>query len=134
MDEIKKVFCAELSKSLLEYYGRIPSSSAFARDFNLRASDQVPQISKETARRWIRGLSFPEIDKLQLIVTWLELNTAFLTSTKLHDLKKHGKIRQTLTANELKLLEAFRETDTRGKKMLLIMGESLSYISHHTNH
>ncbi len=75
---MKDQFAKTLSRYLLEYYGRIPSASILARDFNLRTGTHVAQISPETARRWIRGLSMPEMDKLQVLVDWLHLEIRFL--------------------------------------------------------
>jgi hypothetical protein len=66
---LKNLFSKELNRQLLEYYGRIPSAAVLARDYNLRAAN-APQISQEAARRWIRGLSIPEMDKIHILVNW----------------------------------------------------------------
>lgn len=44
-----------------------------AREFNLRAYDTTP-ISQESARRWIRGVSLPEEERLRVLVEWLDLD------------------------------------------------------------
>jgi hypothetical protein len=121
---LKLQFAKELNRQLLEYYGRIPSAAVLARDFNLRAAN-VPQISQETARRWIRGLSIPELDKLQILVDWLGLDPNFMRSNENNLNGSNNKHRGKSNPYEAALLEVFRETDTRGKQMLLSMANTL---------
>lgn len=54
-------------------YGKVPTASALARDFNLRAHGIEP-ITQESARRWMRGVSIPEEDRLRILVEWLQLD------------------------------------------------------------
>jgi hypothetical protein len=44
-----------------------------AREFNLRAYDTSP-VSQESARRWLRGVSLPEEERLRVLVNWLNLD------------------------------------------------------------
>jgi transcriptional regulator with XRE-family HTH domain len=127
---MKAQFAKTLSRHLLDYYGRIPSASVLARDFNLRAGGKVPPISPETARRWVRGLSMPEMEKLQVIVDWLHLEIGFLSSTAENPAGQHDSTlsvgqSRPLNATELALLQTFRETDIRGKRILLTIAETL---------
>ena len=127
---MKDQFAKNLARQLLEYYGRIPSASILARDFNLRADEGLRAISQETARRWIRGMSLPEFDKLQVLAQWLNLDVAFFpASSQAIDPDQNstsyvGKQRPTNQV-EFALLQAFRETDLRGKRILLAVAESL---------
>ena len=127
---MKDQFAKTLSRYLLEYYGRIPSASILARDFNLRTGTHVAQISPETARRWIRGLSMPEMDKLQVLVDWLHLEIGFLGSSvqspanSTNSTLDVGKSRISNPVEQA-LLQAFRETDIRGKRILLTLAETL---------
>jgi hypothetical protein len=127
---MKLAFSKELSRRLIEYYGRMPSASVVSRDFNLRAND-VSAISQETARRWMRSLSLPEIERLQILVEWLGLDMSFLTTRpdptegeiqKGPDRKAKGV---TLDPLEAFLLKCFKETDTRGKHCLINLAKSL---------
>jgi hypothetical protein len=131
-------FAVSLNRQLLDYYGRIPSAAALARDFNLRAENIAP-ITQEAARRWIRGLSMPEMDKLQVLISWLGLNIDFLSAsnqegaeTTSHqqsgDKSSQEVIRLTrsLNAVEIRLIQSFRETDIRGKQILLTLADSLN--------
>lgn len=72
-NDIKENFAALLRDSLRGRFGRIPSAAVVAREFNLRAYDTLP-ISQESARRWIRGVSLPEEQRLRVLVNWLNLD------------------------------------------------------------
>ena len=127
---MKDQFSRTLARYLLDYYGRIPSASILARDFNLRAADQVAHISPETARRWIRGLSIPEMDKLRVLVDWLRMEMGFFARTEEESETPRDStsyLGQTRTLNpvEIALLQAYRETDIRGKRILLTLAETL---------
>lgn len=63
-------FAALLNKYLIRKYKTIPSASFFANQFNLRAKGTTT-ISTETARKWIRGISVPEIDRFVVLIDWL---------------------------------------------------------------
>ena len=71
--EIRDSFSSSLRNCLNAYYGRIPSAATFARDFNLRAYGTSP-ITQESARRWMRGVSLPEEDRLRVLINWLGLD------------------------------------------------------------
>lgn len=72
-NDIKENFSALLRDSLRSRYGRIPSAAVVAREFNLRAYDTSP-VSQESARRWLRGVSLPEEERLRILVNWLQLD------------------------------------------------------------
>ena len=128
--DIKNRFSTSFNQQLLSYYRRIPSASILARDFNSRAHGIMSPISQETARRWIRGLSMPEMDKLQILIQWLEINI----DLNLHDIeslrtegsrKEVGRKTVSLNEAEAQLLQIFRETDIRGKRVLLSVAKTL---------
>lgn len=68
-------FCQALEKSLIKKYGRIPTAAKFADSFNLRAHGTTT-ISRETARKWLRGLVLPEVSRLNVLTSWLCLKSA----------------------------------------------------------
>jgi len=74
-EAVTQRFATALKLGLLEKFGKVPSTSVIADCFNQQASG-VKGISRETARRWLRGLSYPETDRLQLLLEWLGLNPA----------------------------------------------------------
>ena len=65
-------FALALNDSLLLRYPEVPSAAFFAKEFNRRAPTRP--ISQESARRWLRGLAIPELDKLLVLRSWLSLD------------------------------------------------------------
>lgn len=53
--------------------GRQVSAQRFADQFNLRAHG-TDTISRETARKWIRGTTIPDYERLAVLIEWLELD------------------------------------------------------------
>jgi hypothetical protein len=72
---VVKRFALALNEGLIKKFGKLPSTSVIAASFNQQAIG-IKCISRETARRWLRGVSYPETDRLQLLIDWLELNPA----------------------------------------------------------
>jgi hypothetical protein len=69
------LFAGALRKALVDTHGRLPSAAKFADAFNLRAYG-TSTITRETARKWLRGDVMPEIGKMQVLIQWLNLNPA----------------------------------------------------------
>ena len=73
--EIQDNFSSHLRSKLRERFrGRLPSAVVFAAQFNRRISEYASTISQETARRWLRGISFPEESRLRVLAEWLDLD------------------------------------------------------------
>jgi len=70
---VAQQFARALNRGLFRYYGRNPSAAMVARDFNLRSRSESP-ISQEAARKWMRGLTVPELAKMQVLAEWLNLD------------------------------------------------------------
>jgi hypothetical protein len=70
---VAQKFARALNRGLFRYYGRNPSAAMVARDFNLRSRSESP-ISQEAARKWMRGLTVPELAKMQVLAEWLNLD------------------------------------------------------------
>jgi hypothetical protein len=127
---MKEEFAKSLARHLLDYYGRVPSASILARDFNFRAGIEGSQISQETARRWIRGISMPELDKLQVLVDWLNLEMSFM-GRRVDDKglepnsTSNGGSTRPINQVEAALLQVFRETDLRGKRSILALADAI---------
>jgi hypothetical protein len=69
---IEEYFASEFRNSLRKRYGKIPSASFIAIQFNRRVTENG--ITQESARRWVRGLSMPSYSHLQVIIVWLDLS------------------------------------------------------------
>ena len=71
--KIRNNFSEALEKALIERYKKLPSAAFLAKEFNIRAKD-IYTIRQETARKWLRGLAIPELDKLLVLHIWLGLD------------------------------------------------------------
>jgi len=68
-----------LNEGLRKKFAKIPSSTGFANQFNLRAYG-TKTISRETARKWKTGIALPNLANLQVLIEWLNLNTDHIFS------------------------------------------------------
>ena len=59
--------------ALFKKYAVVPSSSFVATQFNLRAYG-ASVVSRETARKWTKGITFPSPGHLMVLIKWLKLN------------------------------------------------------------
>ena len=87
-------FSRALNRGLFRYYGRNPSAAMVARDFNLRSRSESP-ISQEASRKWMRGLTVPELAKMQVLAEWLNLDLRTLDAgdepvTASHDVHRRS--------------------------------------------
>jgi transcriptional regulator with XRE-family HTH domain len=70
--------------------GRKISAQKFADQFNLRAHG-TDTISRETARKWMRGTTIPDYERLAVLVRWLELDPIEFLG---HDSDKENRLLQ----------------------------------------
>jgi hypothetical protein len=63
----------EINKGLIKKMGKTPSANSFANQFNLRAYGTTT-ITRETARKWRLGLAVPSMDKLAVLIEWLDID------------------------------------------------------------
>ena len=84
----------------------MPSANFVAREFNLRASSSEG-ITPESARRWLKGLAVPGIDKLLVIQSWLslDLNALMMPSVE-PTLQKDSKLRGGALAEQEEFIRA----------------------------
>lgn len=76
---ITRNFHKALNLGLKNTFGKIPSSTELANQFNLRAYG-TKTISRETARKWKNGLAMPEPSNLQVLIEWLNLSSEYIFS------------------------------------------------------
>jgi hypothetical protein len=74
-------FAEILNRALIKKYKKVPSGAFLSNQFNLRA-EGTTTITAETARKWVKGLSVPEIDRFKVLIKWLELDVDGLFNTK----------------------------------------------------
>jgi hypothetical protein len=86
------LFSQQLNELLKEKYGYVPSAAKFSDAFNLRAHGTTT-ISRETARKWLRGDAIPELSRLKVLMNWLGVRPSVLFENALGDplTEKAGK-------------------------------------------
>ena len=105
--ENRKQFAAKfsdlLNRSLFLRYKKIPSANFLANQFNLRAKGTTT-ITPETARKWMKGIVVPEVDRFIVLIDWLEMHpselftfNAFNETSEPHD--------KVLISHQVKKLE-----------------------------
>ena len=77
-------FSIALRSGLVNKFSRIPTAQKLSDEFNLRS---VNPITRETARKWINGITMPESERLLVLIQWLSLNAdyVYLTSTEVDE-------------------------------------------------
>ncbi len=75
--KVEERFAANLIEVLKARYGRVPSAAFVAIQFN-RHNESGKGISQESARRWLRGLSMPSYQNLQVLALWLNVEVGVL--------------------------------------------------------
>lgn len=76
-----KHFSVALNESLQKKFGYLPSSSFIAKQFNLRAKG-TSTITRQSARKWLKGESFPDPGRLTILVEWLDLEPNSIIACK----------------------------------------------------
>ena len=71
-----KLFSDELNKALsLKYKSKKISALYFATQFNKQCKKSSLHISQESARKWLKGLSFPNQERVMVLILWLKLDS-----------------------------------------------------------
>jgi hypothetical protein len=63
----------EIRRCSILKYGYALNATKLADEYNLR-SHKTTVICRETARKWLRGISFPDPIKLQILINWLGIS------------------------------------------------------------
>ena len=71
-----KLFSDELNKALrLKYKSKKISALYFATQFNKHCKKSSLHISQESSRKWLKGLSFPNQERVMVLILWLKLDS-----------------------------------------------------------
>ena len=115
-----KLFSDELNKALkLRYKSKKISALYFATQFNKQCKKSSLYISQESARKWLKGLSFPNQERVMVLILWLKLDSRLFyiedLQTSNDDDKKQSIIdekakalKETLIKMSTKLLELIK--------------------------
>ena len=75
-------FSDALRVGLVNKFNRIPTAQKFSDEYNLRS---INPISKETARKWINGITMPEPERLSELINWFNLNADYVFLDEIQD-------------------------------------------------
>jgi len=92
---LKESFKLVFKNSLIDRYGKIPSATFIANQFNIRANNEY-KITRETARKWLNGSSLPELPRLTYLTYWLNLDLNLIFNKKYSIEKIHNKSDTTI--------------------------------------
>jgi len=103
--------------------GKMPSATHFANQFNFRAHGTTA-ITRETARKWVTGQAIPEIERLNILLEWLELDpNKFLSSSA-----RQSAACETGAGDDLiieTIVELLRKMDSKTRSVVLITAWAL---------
>ena len=114
---LRDSFSLSLVNALALRYREIPSAAFVAKEFNLRTSTLEP-ITQESARRWLRGLAIPELDKLLVLRSWLDLDLNALGMPSVEAVEKRNA---ELKGSTLEKQEEFINTTKSIKDALQVL-------------
>ena len=100
-----KLFSDELNKALkLRYKSKKISALYFATQFNKQCKKSSLHISQESARKWLKGLSFPNQERVMVLILWLKLDSRLFYIEDLQTSNDEDK-KQSIIAEEAKALK-----------------------------
>lgn len=100
-----KLFSDELNKALrLKYKSKKISALYFATQLNKQCKKSSLYISQESARKWLKGLSFPNQERVMVLILWLKLDSRLFYIKDLQTSNDDDK-KQSIIAEEAKALK-----------------------------
>ena len=100
-----QLFSDELNKALkLRYKSKKISALYFATQFNKQCKKPSLYISQVSARKWLKGLSFPNQERIMVLILWLKLDSRLFYIKDLQASDRDNK-NQTILAEEAKVLK-----------------------------
>ena len=131
-----------LNKALENKYHKKVSVVFFVNQFNLKAYGTAP-IAYETGRKWLNGMTIPQLSKMQVLIDWLNLDTKLLFSKPsaqktntldLSSLNEDSIIDELNSNNILNLIHAIAlELDPKNQNFLFITALTLKEFSEKNN-
>jgi hypothetical protein len=122
-DALRLNFSTALRSALVDRMGKMPSATNLANQFNFRAHGTT-EITRETARKWMTGQAIPEIERLNILIEWLELDpNKFLASGA-----NQAAVSELGTGDDLiieTIVELLRKMDPKMRSVVLITAWAL---------
>jgi hypothetical protein len=122
-DHLRLNFGETLKAALISRLGKLPSATYLANQFNFRANG-TSAITRETARKWMNGQAIPEIERLNILIEWLELDPhKFLARGASQTAVKGDGVGDDLTIATI--VELLRKMDAKTRSVVLITAWAL---------
>ena len=100
-----QLFSDELNQALrFKYKSKKISALYFATQFNKQCKKSSLHISQESARKWLKGLSFPNQERIMVLILWLKLDSRLFYIKDLQTSNANNKS-QSIIAEEAKALK-----------------------------
>lgn len=100
-----QLFSDELNQALrFKYKSKKISALYFATQFNKQCKKSSLHISQESARKWLKGLSFPNQERIMVLILWLKLDSRLFYIKDLQT-SNADNISQSIIAEEAKALK-----------------------------
>ena len=100
-----QLFSDELNQALrFKYKSKKISALYFATQFNKQCKKSSLHISQESARKWLKGLSFPNQERIMVLILWLKLDSRLFYIKDLQTSNADSKS-QSIIAEEAKALK-----------------------------
>ncbi|MEY4454093.1 MAG: hypothetical protein RI951_687 [Pseudomonadota bacterium] len=100
-----QLFSDELNQALrFKYKSKKISALYFATQFNKQCKKSSLHISQESARKWLKGLSFPNQERVMILILWLKLDSRLFYIEDLQTSNADNKS-QSIIAEEAKALK-----------------------------
>lgn len=122
-----------LRDALKRKFKSLPTAARFAEEFNLRNSGREP-ITQESARKWMRGVSIPHLQRLGVLICWLDLDINKVLAewpsashTHLHRVSQFGRL-TNLRVEEL--IDLFSKLNCEQQESFLSLVEAIPPLPH----
>ena len=122
-DALRLNFGEALRAALVNRLGKVPSATYLANQFNFRAQGTTV-ITRETARKWMTGQAIPEIERLNILIDWLNIDS--------HKFLARGAMKSVVSENGTgddliieTIIELLRKMDAKTRSVVLITAWAL---------
>lgn len=122
-DALRLNFGEALRVALVNRLGKVPSATYLANQFNFR-SHGTSAITRETARKWLTGQSIPEIERLNILIEWLGIDSRkFIGSNARQSAEQDAGADDDLIIATI--VELLRKMDAKTRSVVLITAWAL---------
>lgn len=115
---LRDSFASALSAALQHRYQKLPSAAFVAKEFNLRAHSTEP-ITQESARRWLRGLAIPGIEKLIILRAWLDLDLNMLGNSTQFSSGQKNEVQNVIHLPQEEFIKTTHQIKTSLQSLML---------------